>query len=50
MYNVDTEEVVEMKFLRMGFIDQYNNTMGDVDLADHLRGSYRFDMWVRNRK
>ena len=50
VYNVDTNEVEELKFLRMGFIDQYNNTMGDVDLADQLRGSYRFDMWVRNRK
>jgi len=39
-----------MKFLRMGFIDNYNKTMGDVDIADQLRGSYRFDMWVRNRK
>ena len=50
VYNVDTEEVDEMKFLRMGFIDKYNNTMGNVDLADQLCGSYCFDMWVRNRK
>ena len=50
VYNVDDNKVEKLKFLRMGFIDQYNNTMGDVDLADQLRGSYRFDMWVRNRK
>ena len=50
MYNVDTNEVEELKFHRMGFIDQYNNTMGDVDSADQLKGSNRFDICVRNRK
>ena len=34
----------------MGFIDMYNSTMGDVDLSDQLRGLYRLDRWVRNRK
>jgi len=46
VYNVDTDTMEEMNFLRMGFIDNYNKTMGDVDIADQLRGSYRFDMWV----
>ena len=50
VYNVDTDTMEEMKFLPMGFIDNYNKTMGDVDIADQLRGSYRFDMWVQNRK
>ena len=43
-YNVDTDAMEKMKFLMMGFIDNYNKTMGDVDIADQLCGSYRFDM------
>ena len=27
-----------------------NNTMGGVDIADQLRGTYRPDHWLRNRK
>ena len=50
MYNVDTHSVENLRFLRMNFIDSYNNTMGNVDLADQLRGSYRPDIWLRNRK
>jgi len=34
----------------MNFIHKYNSEMGDVDLADQLRGSYRVDHWIRNRK
>ena len=34
----------------MGFINNYNTAMGDVDQADQLRGSYRLDISVRNRK
>ena len=37
VFNVDTNQVECVKFLRMGHIDVYNGTMGDVD-------------WVRNRK
>ena len=40
IYNIDMDEVEHIKFLRMGFIDMYNSTMGDVDLSDQLRGSY----------
>ena len=43
MYNVDTGLVEKLKFLRLNEIDDYNNQMGDVDQADHLRGSYRLD-------
>ena len=50
VYNVDTEEVEILEFLRMGHIDNYNNTMGHVDVADQLRGSYRLDAKVRNIK
>ena len=50
VFNVDTNEWGEIKFLRMNFINNYNFTMGHVDVSDQLRGSYRIDRWVRNRK
>ena len=28
----------------------YNKGMGEVDVADQLRNSYRFDHWLRKRK
>ena len=34
----------------MNKIHEYNNTMGVVDLADQLRGNYRIDKGLRNRK
>ena len=48
--NVDTNQLETMEFLRLNQIDAYNHGMGDVDLADQLRGVYRLDRWVRNRK
>ena len=50
VYNVDTNRVETLEFLRLNKINTYNNGMGDVDLADQLRGVYRLDRWVRNRK
>ena len=50
VWNVDTCEYEEIKLLRLNFINNYNFTMGHVDVADQLRGNYRMDRWVRNRK
>ena len=50
LYNVDTGKVEALKFLRLNKIDKCNNGMGDVDVADQLRGVYSLDHWVRNRK
>ena len=43
VFNVDTNQVEILKFLRLNQINAYNNGMGDVDLADQLRGVYRID-------
>ena len=50
VYNVDTDKIEALKLLRLNKIDKYNNGMGDVDVADQLRGVYRLDRWVRNSK
>ena len=50
VYNVDTGKVEYLKFLRSNKIDKYNNRMGDVDVADQIRGVYRFYRWVKNRE
>jgi len=41
---------VNHKFLRCQVIDEYNNGMNGVDVADQLRGSYRIDRWMKKRK
>ena len=50
VYNVDSGEVKVLKFPRLDHIDKYNQDMGNIDLADQLRGSYCPDHWIRNRK
>ena len=50
MYNVETGLKEVLKFLRMCYIHTYNKEMGDVDIADQLRNTYRFDHWMRKRK
>ena len=47
VYNIDSGEVKQLKFLQLGHINKYNKEMGSVDLADQLRGSYCLD---KNRK
>ena len=50
VYNVDTKRVELMQFLWLNQIDTYNYGMGNVDIADQLRGFYRVDIWLHNRK
>ena len=50
VYNVDTQRTEFIRFLRLNVIHKYNHTMGHVDVADQLRGSYRIDIYVRNCK
>ena len=39
-----------MKYLRLNVIEEYNNHMNATDIADQLRGNYRPDRWMRQRK
>ena len=50
VYNIDTDKVQALKLLRLNQIGKYNNGIGDVNVADQLRGVYRLDHWLRNRK
>ena len=46
----DDNTMKDMTFLRLNFIDSYNNGMGGVDLADQLRLQYRPERWMRQPK
>ena len=50
VYAASEGKCVPMKYLRLTLIDEYNNFMNAVDLADQLRNHYRFNHWLRNRK
>ena len=39
-----------MKYLRLNVIEEYNNHMNSTDIADQLRGNYRPDRWMWQRK
>ena len=39
-----------MKFLRLNVNDDYNYGMDGADIDEHIRGSYRFENWLRNFK
>ena len=41
---------VDLDYFRLNIIDEYNNNMNNVDVADQLRVVYRFDRWMRKRK
>ena len=43
-------EVKFLIFLRMNYINRYNNEMEGVDIADKLKDYYRIYVLVRNRK
>lgn len=50
LFDKNLMELVPAPFFRINVIDDYNHIMGNVDIADQLRGSYRFDHWMRKRK
>ena len=50
VFNRETGKMGEMKFHRLNVNDDYNYGMGGADIADQIRGSYRFDHWARKFK
>ena len=50
VYDKIKRRMVTAKFLRLNVNNDYNYGMGYVDVADQLRGYYRFDKWTRRRK
>jgi len=39
-----------VKYLRLNVVEEYNNHMNSTDIADQLRGNYRPDRWMHQRK
>ena len=48
--NIKTGKVENLRYLSMNYINKYNNEMGDVDIADHIRNYYRIDVLIRKRE
>ena len=45
-----SREIRTIGYLRLNFIDDYNNHMNGADIADQLWNQYRPNHWMRNRK
>jgi len=41
---------IKLPFYRLSMIDDYNNNMNNVDIADQLRTVYRYDRWMWKQK
>jgi hypothetical protein len=50
VYHRESNSMKMMGYLRLNVIDEYNNNMNNVDIADQLRGQYRPDFWMRHKK
>jgi len=50
VWNQEEKEMVDINFLRVNLIDDYNNKMNAVDISDQLRNNYRMTLWLRHRK
>jgi len=50
VFNVETNRMETMRFLRLNVNDSYNMDMGHVDVSDQLREVYKFNVWLRNYK
>lgn len=50
VYDKDRCQMKMIEYLRLNVNDDYNTGMNGADIADQLRGSYRFDKWLRNYK
>ena len=50
IFNAITKKREMIIFPRLNLINDYNNGMGNVDIADQLRLQYRLERFIRNRK
>ena len=50
VWHKDLQKMVEMPFFSLNIIDDYNNGINDVDLADQVRNVYHWDLFMRKRK
>ena len=50
VYDRSIGQMTTIKLLRLKVNNDYNYGMGGADIADQIRGSYRFDHWLRNYK
>jgi len=44
------QDIKFIGFLRLGWIDNYNNKMNSTAISDQLCNMYRPDHWMRNHK
>ena len=42
--------MINLKFLCLNLIDDYNYGMVHVDLSNQIRNQYQFEKWTRKRK
>jgi hypothetical protein len=50
VYDPSEGHCILMKFLHPKRVDDYNNSMNDVDIAHHLHNHYLVDHWMQKRK
>jgi hypothetical protein len=50
VWSNNLKRMINMPYHRLNLIETYNYNMNNVDIADQLRGVYRWDHWMRKRK
>ena len=50
VWSASIQQKAMMKYLCLNVIDDYNQHMNSTNIADQLRGNYRPDQWMRQRK
>ncbi len=50
VWHRENKRFVPIPFYCVNIIDDYNNNINSVDVADQIRGSYQFYHWMRKHK